>query len=289
MKKIIGHQRQVQFLHHQLQEDNLAQVYLFVGPPFIGKFTLAQNLAQTLLRTEEEALRLHPDFLLIAQSEEAISIETILELQRKISLKPVASSKKIVIIEEASRMTLDAQNAFLKTLEEPPAYLLFFLIAQRESLLPTILSRCQRLYFQPLARREIETAGFSPFLAHLSQGQIGRLFLDPRLAEKWQGVLEHLSALIEANLKDKMDYFRNRSEEDLFFLRAIFRTLLYWQIQPEFLSFYPQKAKERLTGLARRLTLEQVIEMLDSLEEIESLSWTNVNQKLLLEELALKI
>jgi len=289
MKKIIGHQRQVQFLHHQLQEDNLAQVYLFVGPPFIGKFTLAQNLAQTLLRTEEEALRLHPDFLLISQSEEAISIETILELQRKISLKPVASSKKIVIIEEASRMTLDAQNAFLKTLEEPPAYLLFFLIAQRESLLPTILSRCQRLYFQPLARREIETAGFSPFLAHLSQGQIGRLFLDPRLAEKWQGVLEHLSALIEANLKDKMDYFRNRSEEDLFFLRAIFRTLLYWQIQPEFLSFYPQKAKERLTGLARRLTLEQVIEMLDSLEEIESLSWTNVNQKLLLEGLALKI
>ena len=289
MKKIIGHQRQVQFLHHQVQEGNLAQVYLFVGPPFIGKFTLAQNLAQTLLQTEEEALHLHPDFLLIPQSEGAISIETILELQRKISLKPVASSKKIVIIEEASRMTLEAQNAFLKTLEEPPPYLLFFLIAQRESLLPTILSRCQRLYFQPLARREIEMAGFSPFLAHLSQGQIGRLFLDPHLAEKWQSVLENLSALIEANLKDKIDYFRNRSEEDLFFLRAIFRALLYWQIQPDLLSFYPQEAKERLTGLARRLTLEQVTEMLDSLKEIESLAWTNVNQKLLLEGLALKI
>jgi len=284
MKKIIGHQRQVQFLHHQVQEGNLAQVYLFIGPPFIGKFTLAQNLAQTLLRTEEEALHLHPDFLLIPQSEGAISIETILELQRKISLKPVASSKKIVIIEEASRMTLEAQNAFLKTLEEPPVYLLFFLIAQRESLLPTILSRCQRLYFQPLARREIELAG----LAHLSQGQIGRLFLDPHLVEKWQSVLENLSALIEANLKDKMDYFRNRSEEDLFFLRAIFRALLYWQIQPDLLSFYPQEAKERLTGLARRLNLEQVTEMLDSLKEIESLSWTNVNQKLLLEGLALK-
>jgi DNA polymerase-3 subunit delta' len=85
----------------------------------------------------------HPDFILI-EAENSIKIGQIRELKKKLSLKPYLGKMKVALISNADQLTLPAQHSLLKTLEEPPAASIIILTAQtKESLLPTILSRCQ--------------------------------------------------------------------------------------------------------------------------------------------------
>ncbi len=98
----------------------------------------------------------HPDLVLVTPDGNRIKIDQIRELQEYVALKPTGRHK-VVIIDDAGKMNLQAQNALLKTLEEPPPGVVFILIAaNRGELLPTILSRCQVIEFSPLKGEEIE-------------------------------------------------------------------------------------------------------------------------------------
>lgn len=99
-------------------------------------FPLAQSLAQNDLSPQ-------PDVLII-KAEPAIKIQAVRQLEKFLSRKPYQNDQKIVVIPQADRLTLPAQNALLKTLEEPPAHSLIILISLHQSrLLPTIISRCE--------------------------------------------------------------------------------------------------------------------------------------------------
>ncbi|HIC09302.1 MAG TPA: AAA family ATPase [Aquificales bacterium] len=98
----------------------------------------------------------HPDLILVPPDGNQIKIDQIRELQEYVALKPTGRHK-VVIIDDAGKMNPQAQNALLKTLEEPPQGVVFILIAtNRGELLPTILSRCQVVEFQPLKGEEVE-------------------------------------------------------------------------------------------------------------------------------------
>ena len=98
----------------------------------------------------------HPDLVLVPPDGNQIKIDQIRELQEYVALKP-SGRHKVVIIDDAGKMNPQAQNALLKTLEEPPPGVVFILIvANRGELLPTILSRCQIVEFQPLKGKEVE-------------------------------------------------------------------------------------------------------------------------------------
>lgn len=91
----------------------------------------------------------HADLIRIAPEKNTIKIETIRDLLSRVMLKPVQAERMVIIIEEADAMTTGAANALLKTLEEPPAYVLFLLLTSRPEELPaTIRSRCQRVRLQ---------------------------------------------------------------------------------------------------------------------------------------------
>ncbi len=176
--RILGQEQPKQILKNALQNSSVAHAYLFYGQESIGKKQIAIELAKSLNCASplgEDACgectscrkienRTHPDFFYLEPTkstptarEAAIKIEAIRELQKKISFHPYEGKTKVVVIDDADLMNLQAANSFLKTLEEPPSATILILISSHPfKLLPTLISRCQTIQFQPLASENIK-------------------------------------------------------------------------------------------------------------------------------------
>lgn len=164
--EIIGHRKILQYFNKVIDNDNLSHSYCFVGPSQVGKHTVARMIAGKLLNTELGKLDTQPDFVEIkrginektGKSMKDISIEQFRKYSSFFSSYAFLGGYKIVIVDPADKMSLAASNALLKTLEEPRQKTLFFLITDREEKLPqTIRSRCQMIYFFPVAKDEIQS------------------------------------------------------------------------------------------------------------------------------------
>lgn len=129
--------------------DNPSHSITLVAPTGSGKHSVALMLASRILAIEQDRLTRHPYFkIILSQDGKAIGIEAIRELEHFLSLKVPSSLEvhRIIVIEEADLLTIEAQNAFLKTLEEPPAGTIFILTSSHDqSLLPTIRSRSPKV------------------------------------------------------------------------------------------------------------------------------------------------
>ncbi|MBI2911152.1 MAG: DNA polymerase III subunit, partial [Chloroflexi bacterium] len=171
---LVGNRGPISLLRRSLLAGRLAQAYLVVGPPLVGKFSLALLLAQSLLcrETPRPCLactvcrrvqrRAHPDVTLLGMAREEedrereIGVDEVREMQRLVSLAPVEGTHRVVVVDGAERMTRSAANALLKTLEEPPANVVMLLLASDErQLLATVASRCQRITLRRCGRAEI--------------------------------------------------------------------------------------------------------------------------------------
>ena len=222
--EIIGHDRQLSTLRSALTSNRLHHAYFFAGPEGVGKRTTAIALAKAVhcMQLDDDfcaqcvnCARIsdgnHPDvrFVEPLAGKKEISIQQIRELERELNYRSFSGGRKIAVIDPATSMNLASQNALLKTLEEPPQDLLILLIAANAgALLPTVRSRCLRLPFAPLTRREVAgflqaklamNTGDAEFLAALSMGSIGAAVnLDKdELIEKrrnWVDVLSSLKA-----------------------------------------------------------------------------------------------
>lgn len=167
-EKIIGNEVIKEMLKTGIQNKTISHSYLFVGIQGIGKKLLAQEFAKQILCLAEKQncncksciefeTNNHPDYMLIEPDGNSIKIEQIRFLQKKIQEKPIIASKKVYIINDAEKMTTEAQNCLLKTLEEPPEFATIILIGTQENLfLPTIKSRCMILKFMAIEDEEIE-------------------------------------------------------------------------------------------------------------------------------------
>jgi DNA polymerase III gamma/tau subunit len=153
LERIQDQPRAVELLRRALASDRVAHAYAFIGPSGAGRMTTALAFAEELLGS---AARPHPDLHVIVptppesnpRGARAIRINAIRELERRASLRPAMARRKVFIIDEAERMTDDTPQAFLKTLEEPPAATVIILILPRARAVPaTLLSRCQVVRF----------------------------------------------------------------------------------------------------------------------------------------------
>lgn len=148
--------------------------YLFIGTDGIGKKLIAKEFSKLLLCTDVSKKELdkgycdkcksciefssnnNPDFFMIEPDGNSIKIEQIREMQRKIIEEPIISTKKVYIIDDSDKMTKEAQNALLKTLEEPPNFVVIILIGSNENnFLTTIKSRCNIIKFNNISDEEI--------------------------------------------------------------------------------------------------------------------------------------
>jgi DNA polymerase-3 subunit delta' len=272
---IEGHERPITILKRALANKALAHAYLFSGERGIGKKMTALALAASVNCPARRgnggcgecpsclsvAALTHPDVhvvmpeseneqLLATWSSKAvekasdeIKIDQIRQAQESLTLTPSEGSKKILIVDGAETLNVPAQNAFLKTLEEPPGDALIVLITSMpQSLLPTIRSRCQEIRFLPLPRHTLAQSlmrqrglaeGDAWFLAALAQGSMGRaLEMDveqekaarEELMTLWSG-LGHMSpgevlARAEALTKDR-DRFERLLDTGVEWLRDV--------------------------------------------------------------------
>ncbi len=146
---IVGQVVPVSILKHALSTNTMGHAYLFSGAEGLGKETVARVVAHELARLGGPLSEVH-----IVDGDGTIKIDDIRELRRKVALIPAGYS--IWIILEANRMNVESSNALLKVLEEPPVGTYFFLTTtQEQMLLPTILSRCQRLPFRRIAEEDV--------------------------------------------------------------------------------------------------------------------------------------
>ena len=228
---VVGHAWAVAQLARAIDEDRLGHAYLITGPAQIGKATLARAMAMAINCVGEArpcgvcrpcvriATNTHADVRVVAPEGERLKIDQIRELQRELSLSPVEARKRVAILDDFDRATIEAANALLKTLEEPPSSVVLVVIApEAELLLPTIVSRCQVVALRPLAIAQVRNAlvsrwgvdaGRADLLAHLSGGRIGWAVTagkDKSVLERRAARLDHLQRLLGASRVERFAY-----------------------------------------------------------------------------------
>lgn len=201
--KITGHSKQKNQLRQVIQGGNIPHAYLFTGIEGIGKRLVARAFAHELLGNLEN----HPDLVEIEPSETGqITIDEIRNVKDKLKFAPLKGKQRIIIINNAEAMNVNAANAALKVLEEPPRGNHFLLITSAtHQLLPTIISRCQKMEFSPLTDEQVEgflktTYGYSNEqalqAAKIGDGSIGRsVNIDAELIDR---ITSDLSRLVES-------------------------------------------------------------------------------------------
>ena len=236
--EIIGNEQIKGELRKSLKENKVSHSYMFVGIEGIGKQMTAKVFAQMILCINEEERECqkcksciefqshnHPDFLYIEPDGNSIKIEQIRYLQRKIQEKPIISDRKVYIINDADKMTKEAQNCLLKTLEEPPEYSTIILIGSNENaFLNTIKSRCMIMTFKPISSDLIkkymeETYGMqniSENMLEAFQGSIGKAINLKDKKEQYEKIEKAIQEMDTKNIIDCLqlceDIYKEKDE-----------------------------------------------------------------------------
>lgn len=339
--QVIGHAWAVRGLARSLSEDRVAHAYLLTGPHAIGKTTLARALAQALECTgtvrpcgqcpacKKIARDRHPDVQVIEgvpprfdfskdppapprasdRERRTLRIPQIRKLEHDISLAPFEGRWKVIILRRFEEAEDEAANAFLKTLEEPPAHARLILTARDPSLiLPTIASRCQVLALRPLSIQEVETALIERWqvepdrarlLAHLSGGRIGwavRASGTPSLLEARDKYLDALAGVVHEGTAERLsraeslgkDSDKDKLPELLEEWLGWWRDLLLVQNGDGARIINVDRATV-LREQAERLTLEQIENAIESVRATTLYLAQNANPRLALGVLLLNL
>ena len=288
---IIGHQKQLNYLKRMAESGKIPHALLFSGQKKLGKKTIALEFISRLFEEPDISKILgHPDFILIEPQQKQIQIDQIRELAFRLSLKPIKAPLKATIIDESHSMTPEAQNCFLKTLEEPKGNTLLILITQLPHfLLPTIVSRCQSIKFYPVKNDEIERylknqEGLSDReveeILKISQGRPGRAVELASSKEKFEFYkkrMKELDEILNSNLATRFRYAKEISGQEN--LREILEIWLNY--------FRNVFIKNCLISEVKQFKrLKNILQQIQ--RTIYLISTTNVNPRLALEILMLE-
>ena len=226
---ILGNDRIKGVLENSVKMNKISHSYLFIGTEGIGKKLIANEFAKMILCTDnnrycgkcksciEFDTNNNPDFKIIEPDGNSLKIEQIREFQNKVYEKPIISNKKVYIINDSDKMTPEAQNCLLKTLEEPPEFVTIILIGSNENaFLSTIKSRCMILHFEKISNDKIERyleenyqiKINSKILIDAFQGSIGKAL---QLREKQEDYEKIEQIIYSLEKRDRIDIM-NMSE-----------------------------------------------------------------------------
>lgn len=314
LKDIIGQKRAVEMLLGIIQRQRIANSYLFCGESGIGKKTAAINFAKALNCQKTPSSRsgepsgaaelqtpnlfdacdecdscqkidagTHPDFLLVLPEERLIRIEEIRLIDDALSFKPFEGRNKIVIVDDADTMNINAANAFLKTLEEPPADSVIILISSKPDLLPdTIRSRCSRINFIPLSSELCRQVlkGKVPeesleFAARLSMGRPG-IALSVDLIEEKTWFLD----LFNDMLNDEKDGWTSRDDMERWFeiLLTFLRDMAVFKITGNAAKLINSDLHEYMRKLSKFTDLKVILYIHGELSQLKNLLKFNLNK-----------
>lgn len=240
---VLGHEQTIQHMKNAIRMNKVSHAYMINGEKGSGKRLLAGLFAQTLqceaggtepcmqCRSCKQAESLNqPDIIRITHEKpNTISVEDIREqLNGDIQIRPYSSPYKVYIIDEADKLSVQAQNALLKTIEEPPSYAVIFLLTENAgTLLPTIRSRCVLLDLKPVSSQIIkrylmEDLEIPEYRADIctafAQGNVGkakRLALSDNFGEMLDHVLHVVKYISEMEVGDLIEDLKKISEYNM--------------------------------------------------------------------------
>ena len=284
---IIGHNDIIDKLNKLINNNEVAHSYIFNGKEGIGKLLVALDFARNILCGDNQKERLsfdnhnHPDFNLIKPDEKgAIKIETIREMIKDISIKPILAKYKVYIIDNADSITPQAQNALLKTLEEPPNYAVIILVTSKyNSLLNTIRSRSQKLDFTKLKNSDIinymkdnnyQTNLDQKLILSLIDGSIGNIsqvFDNIDAINKLVSFIDNIQNVNAIELND-MAIYLGEQKDNIYMLLDYLETIMYERIKNADISRYIKSIEEAKKNIQGNVNFEICIDkMLLAFEE----------------------
>jgi DNA polymerase-3 subunit delta' len=315
---LIGHEWAVQMLKQHVAQGTHRQSYLFTGPESVGRNTLALRFAQALncpqpLNLGEPCLEcqtcsqleryVHPDLAVVESEQKGgqLKVDQIRELQHGLSLAPYDAKYRIAILRRFEEANRQAANALLKTLEEPPRQVVMIMTAASvDSLLPTIVSRCEVVRLRPVPsavlNQGLSTKWQIPLkdadlLTHLSGGRPGyayRLFQNPEELANRKTWLEDQLNLMASSRVDRFHYVESMSKNP----QSLPEILKVWQSFWRDVMLSTSKSnsqitnvdyQERISQLAKKFNYEQAFNMVVKLEQVFDNLAHNINPRLSLE------
>ncbi len=270
-EKIIGNNKIKNELIKAFNTNSVAHSYIFSGQYGIGKKQIAIEFAKMILCLNKDkspcgecksCIELendnNPDFNII-KPDGKIKIEQIRKMLEKVYEKPIISDKKVYIIDDAETMTIEAQNCLLKTLEEPPEYIVIILITSNESnLINTIKSRCLKLTFNSLENGELkqylenklEFQNISETMLENFEGSVGKAL---KVKEKQELYSNMETTLKNFNCNSVIDLINNATE--IYKGKENINEILEY-----FNIYFLKKAKEEYNNASKYVKAIEIIE-----------------------------
>lgn len=317
---ILGQERLKENLKKALEKKQLVHAYLLEGQKGLGKKKIAYQLAKGICCRGEgkrpcnrciSCKKLehgnHPEIQWL-QEEGSIKIEAIRQMQKNLQMKPYEGSQKVYIICDADKMTLQAQNALLKTLEEPPEYATMILLtANATSLLPTIVSRCQRMKLLPVTMEKMQkylvkeksvTIEEAKVIAAFSNGIVGKalqLLEDEAFKNRRKEIIRITRDIIDKNtiqLLERVQFFNDEKlhiDEILEILMGWYRDVLIYKDTEKKDYIINIDEIEEILYQSNKLSLSHIKEMLFIIDRTRDNFRSNVNYQLNIEVMILDL
>lgn len=320
---ILGHEQIITHLQNAIEEDKVSHAYIFNGPEASGKMMLAEAFAMAL-QCEGEGKRPclecrscrqaadhnQPDIIYVSHEKpNTIGVDDIrTQINNDIDIKPYSSRYKVYIVDEAQKMNQQAQNALLKTIEEPPAYAIILLLTTNaDSFLQTILSRCITLNLKAVKEDKIKEYLMKHYqipdyqadiCAAFSQGNVGKaiqLASSEEFGELKASVLQLMKRLEDIDLYEMTGAVKQIAEyklsvNDYFDLMMIwFRDVLYLKATNDVDGLIFKDEVYDIKKQAAKRSYQGIETILEALEKAKIRLNANVNFDLVIELLLLTI
>ncbi len=315
---ILGHKKQWGFLRNKFELGQLSHAYLLTGERQLGKKTFAKEIAKIINCTGENkscgecnGCRLiekgsHPDLLIVERKEDQkeIQIAQIRDAQNFLGYKSYYGGYKTVIVDNAEEMSIEAQNCFLKTLEEPKGRTIIFMISSNPALLlSTIYSRCQNVKFFKVKDSEIKeylrSQGLksqdAELVSLISEGRPGRadeFVKNPDKLSEDKNAVQEIIKIADSELGAKFQFSKStdlegeRLKKIFEVLQRYFRHLLLLKTGAGNANgFYPEP-----TAKQKSYSVEKIKNILELIEKVDyKISSTNASPKLALEVVLMQL
>lgn len=320
---ILGNEQIIEHLQNAIRMGKVSHAYILNAPVSSGKMMIAEAFAATLQcekkgtepcmechSCKQAASHNHPDIIYVRHEKpNTIGVDDIrVQINQDIAVKPYSSPYKIYIVDEAEKMNVQAQNALLKTIEEPPAYgVILLLTTNADALLPTILSRCIRLDLKPVADDKIKdflmkTCGVVDYQADIcvdfSQGIVGRavtLASSAHFNEIKDAALQLLKRVKDIDLSEMIGAVKQISEykldiNDFFDIMMIwYRDVLLYKATADVNGLVFKDEVYEIKKQANTSSYHGIGLILEGLEKAKMRLDANVNFELVIELLLLTI
>ena len=329
MWRIITHNQTMKLLENSFSNDLFSHAYILSGNRHVGKMTLALDIAASLncisnmqacgscIQCSRIFNHNHSDIRIIGDDDKdglndtVISIESIREIQSESNLKPFEGKYRVYIINGAEKLSIEASNALLKLLEEPPQQVVFILLTIDNNLiLPTVLSRCKHIELRPVQHSVIEEYLVNNYdistenasnISRVSKGLLGwaiRAYNDPNVIIEREYRLDLIEKLFFADDIYRFEYAKELSEEFSKNKNFVYSDIDLWIELWRDILYIKSNAHELIVNLSRLESLNSISKLMNndiihsflkSIQKAEFNLKINLSSRLVLESLMLSL